>query len=249
MTPLNQKDVLHYVENNIGIFHQKRLDILDSLQLKVVLKKKNPYLFRAKNILKAQDFILAIVNAYLSSSEEGIFGDWLEGLAIFVNQQVYNGRKSSTTGIDLEFEKSGTRYIVSVKSGPNWGNSSQVKKMVDNFNTARKVLRTSGAHIKVTAVNGCCYGRTTAKNHYHANGDYYKLCGQAFWEFISGDSELYKSIIKPLGHRAKEKNDAFYQAYSKKINLFTMEFIKQFCDESGAIDWDTLIEFNSKQLL
>jgi len=121
--------------------------------------------------------------------------------------------------------------------------------MVDNFNTARKVLRTSGSKIKVTAVNGCCYGRSTAQNQYQAKGDYYKLCGQAFWEFISGDPELYKSIIEPLGHKAKEKNEVFYKAYSKKINLFTLEFISEFCDDSGAIDWDKLVDFNSKQLL
>lgn len=249
MKPLQKEDVLLYVEKNIGIFHKKRLEKLDSLKLKEVLRKKNPYLFRAKNILKAQDLIQAIVNAFLSSSEEGIFGDWLEGLAIFVNEKVYGGRKSSTTGVDLEFENSGTRYIVSIKSGPNWGNSSQVKKMVDNFNSARRILRTSGSKIKVIAVNGCCYGLTTKKNRYQAEGDYEKLCGQAFWEFISGDSELYKSIIEPLGHKAKEKNDAFYKSYSKKINLFTLEFITDFCNDTGDINWDKLVEFNSKHSL
>ena len=249
MKPLQKEDVLLYVEKNIGIFHEKRLENLDSLKLKKVLRKKNPYLFRAKNIIKAQDLIQAIVNAFLSSSEEGIFGDWLEGLAIFVNEKVYGGRKSTTTGIDLEFENSGTRYIVSIKSGPNWGNSSQVKKMVDNFNSARKTLRTSGSSATVAAVNGCCYGITTKKNRYKAKGDYDKLCGQAFWEFISGDSELYKSIIEPLGHKAKEKNDAFYKSYSKKINLFTLEFITDFCDDTGDINWDKLVEFNSKHSL
>ena len=249
MKPLQKEDVLLYVEKNIGIFHKKRLENLDSLKLKKVLRKKNPYLFRAKNIIKAQDLIQAVVNAFLSSSEEGIFGDWLEGLAIFVNEKVYGGRKSTTTGIDLEFENSGTRYIVSIKSGPNWGNSSQVKKMVDNFNSARKTLRTSGSNAKVSAVNGCCYGITTKKNRYKSKGDYDKLCGQAFWEFISGDSELYKSIIEPLGHKAKEKNDAFYKSYSKKINLFTLEFITDFCDDTGDINWDKLVEFNSKHSL
>ena len=247
MRPLEKSDVLQYVEKNIAKFHQKRIEKLDSLKLKEVLKKKNPYLFKAKNVLKAQDLVQAIVDAYLSSSEEGIFGDWLEGLAIFVNEKVYNGRKSGITGIDLEFENEENRYIVSIKSGPNWGNDSQVKKMIDNFNYARKVLRTSGANISVTAINGCCYGRTTNKNKYKHKGDYYKLCGQAFWEFISGDSELYKSIIEPLGHKAKEKNETFLKSYAQKINLFTKEFATDFCRESGDIDWDKLVEFNSRQ--
>ncbi len=247
MTPLKINDVLQFVEKNIAVFHKKRIEKLDSLKLKEVLKKKNPYLIKAKNILKAQDLVQAIVDAFLSSSEEGIFGDWLEGLAIFVNEKVYGGRKSGISGIDLEFEKDDTRTIISIKSGPNWGNSSQVKKMIDNFNSARRVLRTSGAKVRIIAVNGCCYGITTNRNKYKENGDYYKLCGQAFWEFISGDTELYKAIIEPLGYKAKEKNDAFVNSYSQKINVFTKEFAIDFCKDSGEIDWDKLIEFNSKQ--
>jgi hypothetical protein len=74
----------------------------------------------------------------LSSSEEGIFGDWLEGLAIFINEKVYNGWKSGIPGIDLEFDYDDRRYIVTIKSGPNWGNSSQIKRLKDDFRTAKR---------------------------------------------------------------------------------------------------------------
>ena len=49
MKKLNQADVLNYVKNNVGIFHKKRIEKIDSLKLKEVLKKKNPYLYKAKN--------------------------------------------------------------------------------------------------------------------------------------------------------------------------------------------------------
>ncbi|MGL1932249.1 MAG: PmeII family type II restriction endonuclease [Desulfotalea sp.] len=247
MNELSKEDLLLYVEQNISSFHQKRLEKLDSLKLYNVLQRKNPYLFKAKNILKSQELVEAIVDAFLSSSEEGIFGDWLEGLAIFINHKVYGGRKSGIPGVDLEFDLENARHIVSIKSGPNWGNSSQIKKLIDNFNSARRVLRTSGAQINIVAVNGCCYGKTTTKNRYKSKGDYYKFCGQAFWEYISGDSTLYKSIIEPLGHQAKNKNDEFEKSYAKKINLFTKEFTTDFCDQDGAIDWNKLLEFNSKE--
>lgn len=247
MNHLLKEDLLFYVEQNISTFHQKRLEKLDSLKLNDVLRRKNPYLFKAKNILKSQELVEAIVDAFLSSSEEGLFGDWLEGLAIFINQKVYNGRKSGIPGIDLEFDTDNTRHIVSIKSGPNWGNSSQIRKLVDNFNSARKVLRTSGAQINITAVNGCCYGKTTTKNKYKPEGDYYKYCGQAFWEYISGNPDLYISIIEPLGHQAKNKNDKFDRSYAKKINLFTREFTTDFCDKDGEINWEKLVAFNSEQ--
>lgn len=102
MKKLNLKDVSHYVEENIGTFHEKRIHSLDSLKLTQVLKRKNPYLFKAKYVLTADQIVRGIMDAHISSSEEGIFGDWLEGLAIFINGKVYGGRKSGITNIDLE---------------------------------------------------------------------------------------------------------------------------------------------------
>lgn len=73
-----------------------------------------------------------------------------------------------------------------------------------------------------------------------------KLCGQLFWEFISGEKNLYTDIIEPLGHRAKGKNDDFNNAYSQIINKFTIEFSREFCEDSGRINWIKLIKFNSE---
>jgi hypothetical protein len=42
------------------------------------------------------------------------------------------------TGIDLECDNNYARNIVTLKSGPNWGNSSQIAKMVADFKTAKK---------------------------------------------------------------------------------------------------------------
>lgn len=241
MKKLNLNDVKQYVEENIGIFHEKRIQSLDSLRLTRVLKRKNPYLFKAKYVLTSEQIIRGLIDAHISSSEEGIFGDWLEGLAIFINERVYNGRKSGITGIDLEFDANGNRNIVAIKSGPNWGNSSQIAKMRSDFKTAQKTLRTSNSQLNVVAVNGCCYGRDNNPD----KGDYYKYCGQRFWEFISGNPELYTQIIEPLGHKAKERNEAFIISFSQMINKFTKEFSNNFCDDDGNIDWNKLVIFNS----
>lgn len=242
MKRLNLEDVKKYVENNIGVFHRKRISSLDELQFEHVLKRKNPYLFRAKNCSTAEQIVKGLVDAHLSSNEETIFGEWLEELAIFVNGKVYGGKKSGILGIDLEFDTNDIRYIVTIKSGPSWGNSGQIKKMVSDFNSARKTLRTSGSRLNIVAVNGCCYGKD---NNPEKKDNYYKYCGQMFWEFISGDSELYTRIIEPLGHKAKERNDEFMRSYSERINRFTNEFFQNFCMKSGAIDWEKLVRFNS----
>ena len=229
MKKLNLKDVRQYVEENIGVFHEKRIQSLDSLKLSQVLKRKNPYLFKAKHVLTSEQIIKSLIDAHISSSEEGIFGDWLEGLAIFINEKVYGGRKSGITGIDLEFDSNGTRNIVTIKSGPNWGNSSQIAKMRSDFTTAKKTLRTSNSQLNIVAVNGCCYGQDNNPD----KGDYYKYCGQRFWEFISGNPELFTQIIEPLGYKAKERNEAFMISFSQMINKFTKEFSNIFCDDDG----------------
>lgn len=241
MNKLNLEDVTMYVEQNIGTFHQKRIQSLDDLKLSEVLKRKNPYMFRAKYVLTAEQIVRGLVDAHISSNEETTFGDWLEGLAIFISHKVYDGRKSGITGIDLEFDNDSTRNIVAIKSGPNWGNSSQIAKMVTDFKTAKKTLRTSNSQLNIVAVNGCCYGRDNKPD----KGDYFKYCGQRFWEFISGDDDLYTEIIEPLGYKAKEKNDDFVVSYSQMINKFTKTFAIDFCKDNGEIDWNKLVQFNS----
>lgn len=211
------------------------------MKLKGVLRKKKLFLFKTKYVHTAQDIIKNLTDAFISSQEETIFGDWLEGLAIFINNKVYKGWKSGIPGIDLEFDKDNIRYILTIKSGPNWGNSSQIGKLLADFKTAKKTLRTSNSQLNVVAVNGCCYGRENKSD----KGEYFKYCGQKFWDFISGDPELFTKIIEPLGHMAKERNDDFLKSYSQMINKFTKEFANEFCKDNGDIDWDKLVRFNS----
>ncbi len=245
MEKLNLKDVKNYVEKNISNFHKQRLDSLNKLNLTKILKRKNPYLFKAKNVLTSEQIVKGILDAHISSNEETIFGDWLEGLAVFINSKVYDGRKSGIPGIDLEFDKDNIRYIITIKSGPNWGNSSQLEKMVTDFNTARKTLRTSNSKLNVIAINGCCYGKD---NNPDKNGVYYKYCGQQFWEFISGDSELYIKLIEPLGYKARIKNEEFLNSYVRIINKFTLEFSNRFCNSDGDIYWEEIVKFNSGKI-
>lgn len=236
-------DIKQYVEGNIGSFHKARLDSLRDLELKQILKRKNPYLFRAKYVISAPELVKLLLDAHLSSQEETMFGEFLESLAIYICGQVYGGQKSSRASIDLEFQRDGIFYIVSIKSGPNWGNADQIRKMRENLEDAIKEIRSTRPDIQVVAVNGCCYGQDANPN----KGDYFKYCGQDFWEFVSGIKELYTQIIEPLGHKAKEKNEEFLEEYSKIVTNFTVEFASEFCQD-GKIDWKKLVEFNSAHL-
>jgi hypothetical protein len=131
--------------------------------------------------------------------------------------------------------------IISIKSGPNWGNSGQIRKLENDFKKAKRILRTNTSQSNIIAVNGCCYGKYGA----YGRGNYIKICGQDFWYFISGDQDFYQDIIEPLGHKAKENNDLFDVEYGKVVNKFNMQFMGEFCEEDGSINWDKLVEFGS----
>ena len=240
MKKFNLQEIYKYAEKHISIFHQRRLDyVQNKVDLLKILKQKNPYLFRAKNVLTAQDLIKGFLDAFLQSQEETLFGDFIEGLAIFVCDKVYGAKKSELTGIDLEFEKDGVIYVVEIKAGWNWGNSSQIRQLNINFASAKKLMRAKTGK-KVIAINGCCFGKDNKPD----KGGYLKLCGQQFWELISGDEKLYIDIVEPIGYEAREKNEEFAENYAQIINKLTLEFSQKFCDD-GKKNWEKLVEYNS----
>lgn len=239
---MDENKIIEFINEHISEFHENRLNALKRINIETIIKRKNPYLFKAKNIHTCEGFVRTLTDAFLSSQEETIFGEFLEKLAIYVCQETMGGYKSGIVGIDLEINKDNIRYIVTIKSGPNWGNSSQIKKMKDNFVTAKRTLRTQNSGMHIIAINGCCYG----KDNNPDKGDYFKYCGQRFWAFISGDDNFYLDIIEPLGYRAKEKNDAFNQEYGKLINTLTRNFMDNYCLTDGSIDWEKIVRLNSQ---
>jgi hypothetical protein len=249
--------VTRYVEENIAHFHQSRLNTVQNIQLSDVLSRKNPYLFKAKDTQTADELIKGVFNAFISSQEETLFGTFLEGVAVFVGELVHNGYKPSMhelTGIDLIFEKATEVFAIEIKSGPHWGNSSQISKMVQNFAEATSKLSQKYPGRRIIPINGCMYGKepkskkikTVHKSDVSVSVVYWKLCGQDFWYLLSEDEDFYVKIIEPLGHRAKEKNELFKQEYIKLINKYTKEFLNYYCSDEGEILWEKLISFVSQ---
>jgi len=240
MNPLNFDRVCEYVNANIVHFHERRIASLENLTLDQLLTK-NPYLLKAKHITTAAELIESLLQAFLSSSEEKHFGDFLEGLALFVASQTCNGHKSTAQGVDLEFIHNNTHYVVSIKSGPNWGNSSQHRKLAQDLTDAANRVKQSRTTLAVQPVLGICYGRTRTA---YTKAGYLKVVGQNFWYLISENKTLYTDIIEPIGYRAREHNETFYKERGKALNRLTRQFIDRFCDDAGAINWVKLVEFS-----
>ena len=242
MNPLDLDSVEKYVNEKILDFHERRIKSLKEMKLNDLLTK-NPYLFRAKNVMTAADMIAGLLDARLSSSEEKLFGDFLEGLAVFVAEQTSGGHKSGISGVDLEFLNRGTHYVVSVKSGPNWGNASQHNDLERDLRAAVVRIRQGNRPVDVEPVVGICYGKT--RTTFNKRRGYWKVVGQNFWYLVSENKNLYTDIVEPIGHRAKEHNERFGHERSLLTNRLTKAFIDDYCDAYGAIDWLRLVQFNS----
>lgn len=251
MKKLNYEKLNTFIASDvIQPFYEIRLSRLESAKLSDISKRKNPYLFKAKNIETAGDLAKSILDAFLSSQEETIFGDLMENLAIHVCHEVFSGKKAEEgiyRSVDLIFRRDGKTYVVGIKSGPNWGNSDQVNTMRKNLRNARKLLRAAGKK-EIVSVNGCMYGRDNVPHKVNKNPDlsYYKICGQAFWELVSGNDLLYKKIIQPLDKEAKKRDEVFKTLYVKKINEMTKDVVDRFYTKDN-LDWDKIIDYVSKK--
>ena len=185
MNALDLDLVNSYVNENIVDFHSRKIKSLEELRLERLLLK-NPYLFKAKHIVTAAELISNLLDAFLSSSEEKLFGDFLEGLAIFIAEQTCDGHKSSAPGVDLEFFNRNVHYVMSIKSGANWGNSSQHRRLEQDLRDAATRLKQSRRVTNVQPVLGICYG----KNRTSYVRGYLKVVGQNFWYLISENRNL-----------------------------------------------------------
>ncbi len=206
-----------------------------------LLGRKNPFLFRVRGRETVDGFVWSMVDALLSSSEETKFGGIFEKCAEIVCRYGKNGQKSGIEGIDLEYsEGSDKRTLVQVKSGRNWGNSSQIKQLKRNFEKASRVLKQGGSVKDVRCIEGISYGKRERRQL----GSHERIVGADFWQEISGWEDLYFALMATVGkHGGNGLQDA-KSATVEKVAEFMRE--KDLLDEEDKIDWENLILFLSK---
>ncbi len=221
-------DLAPIVRRQVEAFAAKRRATIEKLTINNLLSRKNPYLFIARGVDTPAELAEELVSAALSSSEETQFGNTLESIAIEICEAVYGGQKSAASGVDLEFNRAQRRYIVAIKSGPNWGNSSQIRRMRQDLNSASRLIRQHNLDTNVMAVNGCCYGRGDTDF-----GDYRKVCGTPFWELISGDPDLYLRLIAPLKDAS---SNGFVSERRDLVERLGQELTTTWSQTNGTLD-------------
>jgi hypothetical protein len=92
-------------------------------------------------------------------------------------------------------------------------------------------------------VVGYGYGKRTTPSK--GNKNFREVSGQAFWEEISGDPDLYKKIFNLLAIQADLQEEAYRKAFVDAMNRFAREFQNEFATPDGKIDWNKVLTCNS----
>ena len=243
--PLNnsydEQAVIQAIATALETFYTTLIEKIDKLNIQKVMKRKNPYLYRAKAMQSASEIVDSVLTAFVSSSEETIFGNcFFEPIAIAAS----GGHKALAEGIDIMFQDniSNTIYAIAVKSGPSVFNADSKKRQEQNFMAASKLAQQAKARYE--ACIGYCYGKKNDSGRGKPKM-YQELAGKRFWAELTGDEEFYIKIIHYMGTMPEQYVAEYKESYNKAANRLVREFSNSFCKEDGSIDWEKLVEFNS----
>jgi hypothetical protein len=226
----------------LHVFYDRRMKRIQELKLRDVLKRKNPYLFRATGIEKYSEIVEDILRAFISSSDETMFGDaFFEPMAKLSS----TGTIAPSEGIDIAIETDKRYTAIAMKSGTDWGDKDQLKKQNENFVALRSRVYKNG--LMFDPVIGHGYGRKkgTPKGKIYRN-----ISGQAFWTEITGDVDFYLKLIRLMNDEPQKHRSDYKTAWDRALNRFNGEFYNEFCfhdtANDGAINWEKLAQLVSE---
>ncbi|MGX8729141.1 MAG: PmeII family type II restriction endonuclease [Lachnospiraceae bacterium] len=240
-TGYNEEDVVKAIANALETFYGSLIEKIDGLDIIKIMKRKNPYLYRAKAMENASEIVDNVLGAFVSSSEETIFGNcFFEPLAIAASR----GNKALAEGIDIMVEDKAANaiYAVAVKSGTSVFNADSKKRQEQNFTAASKLAKQAKARYE--AYIGYAYGKKKETGRGKPKM-YRELAGKQFWAELTGDEDFYLKIIKFMGELPEKYVASYKESYNKASNRLVREFSNMFCRADGSIDWEKLVEFNS----
>lgn len=233
----------------LDVLYGKRFAAIEKLGLSRLLNK-NPYLYRALGISDSSEFIMQLMVAFVSSSDETIFGnDFLEPLAIFAaknSSSSEEGPRCVTVGAgagqDIAIETATSYLAISVKSSKNIFNSQSTKGQNSEFTALQARLKKLNKAFR--PIIGYGYGRKLVRKASHVE----KLAGQVFWCLLTGEPDFYLRISTAMETFAGQHGQAYKVVFEKKHQQLLREFMLDYVDTEGTILWNKVVAFNSAEV-
>ena len=238
---MDTSELQDLISRGLQDFYRRRLEAVSGLKLDKVLLRKNPYLFKALATEKASEIVEQILTAYISSSDETIFGDAFFEL---IARVVSGGKASTQEGNDIIIEQNKKVIAIALKSGPNPYNASAKRRQSQEFLAIQK--RLYKLQKQFDPVLGHAYGRL--KSEPHGTQVYRDLSGQAFWTEITGDPDFYLKLVRLMRDEPAKHRNTYRPEWDATVNRLTLEFTQNFCFSDGHIDWEKLVSFVSEDI-
>lgn len=237
----DEKKVINAIAHALDTFYKTLIEKIDDLDIVKIMSRKNPYLYRAKAMENASEIVESVLSAFVSSSEETIFGNcFFEPLAIAAS----GGQKALAEGVDIMLidEHNNIMHAVAVKSGTSVFNADSKKRQEQNFIAANK--HAQQGKYRFDPIIGYSYGRKSYGRSMYPKL-YRELAGKQFWEELTGDPDFYIKIIHYMGMLPEMYVASYRESYNRAFNRLVREFSNRFCYDDGSIDWEELVKFNS----
>lgn len=141
------------------------------------------------------------------------FGDRMQTMCV----KFLGAQASATPGMDIEFDDQTEtqRVIMQLKAGPNTINSGDVTPIVQEMNTAYRLLQQNRVQEMPTFAIGITYGDISEISGHYRNvtnqtvGAQVSIpiyIGQNFWHRLTGNSNFYLEMISLFIELFEEKN-------------------------------------------
>ncbi len=202
-------------------------------------------------VSNANEIVNGILSAFVSSSDETLFGnEFFEPLATWAAKEAFHGKgeinvaPGSGAGFDLIIESPKSYKPIAIKSGPHVFNAQSRKKQSDQFNELRQ--RMLKLKKMFDPVVGYAYGRKQVREG--SKESFRQIAGQEFWAEITGEVDFYLRVIELMKQKPQQHAIKFKREYDKTLNRLTKEFLNQFSNGDGSINWIALVKFNSAKV-
>jgi hypothetical protein len=154
------------------------------------------------------------------SSKETFFGKFIEQVSREValrNPNFANVDSGGTHGVDLRLveHKTKRRVLISVKSGKNWGNSSQWKQQHVEFSAAAKSHRKSYDYQHTVGIVGQAWDCSVPAI---LSGSVFRIGGQAYWWYLSGGN---RELCQELGVLINRKNNPEWSSQIARVQTLS----------------------------
>lgn len=211
-------------------FVDKVVEKMAGIQMKELVERKNPYLYRATGVATCEEYIQRAFREYVAGMRWTYFGHFCESVA----QIMSGGIKPEGKGeIDLEVWRGGEAFMYAIKSGASGLNASSQKKAIDDLDFAANRFAEEGivAHKKI----GFGYGRRVK----YEKDDVELMASKDFWAEMSGDEDFYVKFLD-----VAEALSPLFQVNMDVPDRLLTEARELFC-EGETIRWDKVIRMVS----